>query len=78
FLPSLWKIKDALQKNASEGPDFIRQMTVGMKMKFDKYWDECHLLMSLAVVLDPRCNMGLVSFIFMKLYPTERAAVETS
>jgi hypothetical protein len=34
--------------------------------------------MSLVVVLDPHCNIRFVSFIFMKLYPTERATAEMS
>lgn len=39
-----------------------------MKPKFDKYWSECNLLMSVVVVLDPRLKMKCIDFIFLKIY----------
>ncbi|XP_058086418.1 zinc finger BED domain-containing protein RICESLEEPER 2-like [Magnolia sinica] len=67
FLPELWKVKDALHKG-NTGQDFLHFMTMGMQVKFDKYWSECSLVMGVAVVLDPRYKMIMIDFICSKLY----------
>ncbi|WOL18154.1 zinc finger BED domain-containing protein RICESLEEPER 2-like [Canna indica] len=46
-------------------------MTFKMKDKFDKYWGECNLLMTIASILDPRYKMQLVIFYFSKIYLIE-------
>ena len=43
-------------------------MATAMKEKFDKYWGECNLLMSIASVLDPRCKAHVVNYCFPLLY----------
>ncbi|KAH6756448.1 hypothetical protein C2S53_002449 [Perilla frutescens var. hirtella] len=44
-----------------------------MKKKFDKYWGECNLLMSIAAILDPRCKMRVIEFSFPKIYDKDEA-----
>jgi Domain of unknown function (DUF4413) len=39
--------------------------------KFEKYWGEIRVLMSIASVLDPRFKMLSVGFTFKWLYPAE-------
>lgn len=41
-----------------------------MKSKFDKYWGDCNLLMSIGSILDPRCKMRVLEFTFPRLYST--------
>ncbi|KAK1400341.1 DUF4413 domain-containing protein [Heracleum sosnowskyi] len=40
-----------------------------MELKFDKYWGETNLVMSIGAVLDPRFKMILPKFCFPTLYP---------
>ncbi|KAH9761464.1 reverse transcriptase Ty1/copia-type domain-containing protein [Citrus sinensis] len=46
----------------------IRIMTDKMADKFDKYWNEIHPMLVVAVVLDPRYKMMLIHFYFPKIY----------
>ncbi|XP_058082383.1 zinc finger BED domain-containing protein RICESLEEPER 2-like [Magnolia sinica] len=77
FLPKLWKIKDALQRSVTTSTNYIQNMALSMQVKSEKYWRECHLLMALVVVLDPCCKMGLVSYVYKKIYLFDKAAIET-
>jgi hypothetical protein len=49
--------------------EYIRSMASKIAQKFDKYWGECNLLMSLAAALDPRYKMKLINFCFPFIYP---------
>ncbi|KAF5473037.1 hypothetical protein F2P56_009682 [Juglans regia] len=46
-------------------------MAISMRMKFDKYWgslDRLNLLLLIAVLLDPRSKLGLLTFHLKKIY----------
>ena len=51
-------------------------MAKKIQAKFDKYWGECNLLISITVVLDLRNNMTLINFIFCVIYSEEDALFE--
>ncbi|XP_075675234.1 zinc finger BED domain-containing protein RICESLEEPER 1-like [Castanea sativa] len=68
FLPEVWKIKEVLNKKLLDENDYISAMACKMKLKFDKYWDECNFVMAIAIVLDPRFKMTLINFSFPKIY----------
>ncbi|KAK8957622.1 hypothetical protein KSP39_PZI001216 [Platanthera zijinensis] len=68
FLPALIAIKEVLDKSSTSDDEFIRGFVKPMKTKFDKYWSDCHLLMSLAIILDPRRKMLFITYAFNKLY----------
>ncbi|XP_075491715.1 zinc finger BED domain-containing protein RICESLEEPER 1-like isoform X4 [Primulina tabacum] len=75
FLPELYNIKKLL-KNTNVGEDsFMADMIKKMKTKFDKYWGDCNLLISIAAVLDPRNKMKLIEWCFPEIY-SEVDAVE--
>ena len=40
----------------------IKQMTSSMWLKFMKYWDDIHELLAVAIVLDPRYKMEIISY----------------
>ncbi|KAK1257912.1 hypothetical protein QJS04_geneDACA017749 [Acorus gramineus] len=42
-----------------------------MKQKFNKYWEDCSLILAIAVVLDPRFKFGLVEYWYVKFYGDE-------
>ncbi|MBA0611098.1 hypothetical protein Godav_011806 [Gossypium davidsonii] len=70
-----------MEKSSSEEL-WMRKMANKMQRKFDKYWGECNLLISIATILDPMNNMKLIDFSFRlyKEYVDEYAAtnVDTS
>ena len=39
-----------------------------MKENFEKYWEDCCLVLGIAVVLDPRFKMDLVEFYYSEIY----------
>ncbi|CAL5360825.1 unnamed protein product [Camellia sinensis] len=48
--------------------DCIRLMAGPMRVKFQKYWEKCSLVLAIAVVLDPRFKMDLVEYYFGLIY----------
>ncbi|KAG8383394.1 hypothetical protein BUALT_Bualt04G0007900 [Buddleja alternifolia] len=55
---SKWEMAASIHKHMA-GP---------MKIKFDKYWDKCCLVLAVAVVFDPRYKMSLVKFYYTRIY----------
>ncbi|XP_042939370.1 uncharacterized protein LOC122274394 [Carya illinoinensis] len=54
----------------------LRSMAINMRTKYDKYWgllDRMNLFMLIAVVLDPRSKLGLLSFHLKKIHDEFRA-----
>ncbi|GJZ95928.1 zinc finger BED domain-containing protein RICESLEEPER 2-like protein [Tanacetum coccineum] len=70
FLNEVHRIKVLLDKLFFDPSQdkFVHDMVKSMKEKFDKYWKECNLLMSVAAVLDPRCKMTVAKFTFPRMY----------
>ncbi|KAK4441860.1 Zinc finger BED domain-containing protein RICESLEEPER 1 [Sesamum alatum] len=71
FLNEVSRVKVLLDKKTLENDVFIQDMVARMKVKFDKYWGETNLLMSIAAVLDPRCKLRALEFCFPRLYSSE-------
>ncbi|XP_019160756.1 PREDICTED: zinc finger BED domain-containing protein RICESLEEPER 2-like [Ipomoea nil] len=68
FLGVVWRVKHVLNENEFHHEEVIRNMIEKMKKKFDKYWGDCNLLMSIGAILDPRYKMRLVDFAFNQIY----------
>ncbi|MBA0646197.1 hypothetical protein Goklo_014179 [Gossypium klotzschianum] len=56
-----------MEKSSSEEL-WMRKMANKMQRKFDKYWGECNLLISIATILDPMNNMKLIDFKYVDEY----------
>jgi hypothetical protein len=54
YLPEVWRIKEVLMNKYENRNKYMRSMATKMIEKFDKYWGDINLLMSIAAVLDPR------------------------
>ncbi|KAL7617332.1 hypothetical protein Lser_V15G02289 [Lactuca serriola] len=76
YLIEVFRVKETLDKGALPKNDFIKTMVTKMKEKFDKYWGECHLVMAIASVLDPRLKMKLVEFSFPTIYSNDEKNIE--
>ncbi|KAF7810485.1 zinc finger BED domain-containing protein RICESLEEPER 2-like [Senna tora] len=48
--------------------DLIFRMATNMKVKFDKYWENYCMVLSFAIILDPRYKLQLVEYCFQKIY----------
>ena len=49
--------------------EYMRSMATKMMVKFDKYWGDTDLMLSIAAVLDPKYKMKLINFCFPIMYP---------
>ncbi|XP_059429102.1 zinc finger BED domain-containing protein RICESLEEPER 2-like [Corylus avellana] len=74
FLPEIRRMKEVLMIKCEDMNDYIRLMTTKMAAKFDKYWGDSNLLMSLAAIFDPRYNIKLINLFFPIIYPGAEAS----
>ncbi|XP_039123285.1 zinc finger BED domain-containing protein RICESLEEPER 2-like [Dioscorea cayenensis subsp. rotundata] len=71
FLNEVFRVKEVLDRKYQEsrdGDNFIFDMVTSMKIKFEKCWGECNLLMAIGAILDPRCKMRAIEFSFPRTY----------
>ncbi|XP_059429114.1 zinc finger BED domain-containing protein RICESLEEPER 2-like [Corylus avellana] len=73
YLPEVWRMKEVLMIKCDDRNEYMRSMASRMIDKFDKYWGDSNLLMSIAAVLDPRYKMKLINFCFSIIYPLTEA-----
>ncbi|KAL0381115.1 UNVERIFIED_CONTAM: putative AC transposase [Sesamum angustifolium] len=67
YFQKICDIKVKLDEWVKSPNTLIQDMALSM-LRNDKYWEVCHILMGVAVVLDPRYKMSLVEFFFRKIY----------
>ncbi|CAH9083957.1 unnamed protein product [Cuscuta epithymum] len=68
FFHEVWKIQLELARAAVSKDPFVSGLTKLMQERFNKYWNSCCLILSIAVIVDPRFKMKLVEFSFSKIY----------
>ncbi|XP_058727445.1 zinc finger BED domain-containing protein RICESLEEPER 1-like [Vicia villosa] len=76
YLSEVWKVKEILDMENEDEDLFMREMASPMKLKFDKYWGGCNMLMAIASVLDPRCKFHMVRICFPKIYKSKEVVDE--
>ncbi|XP_075501873.1 zinc finger BED domain-containing protein RICESLEEPER 1-like isoform X1 [Primulina tabacum] len=68
YFPRVFTVQLTLIQALQSSDDFMRSMANRMFQKFDKYWKEYNILLSIAVIVDPRFKMQFVEFCYNKLY----------
>ncbi|XP_011044854.1 PREDICTED: zinc finger BED domain-containing protein DAYSLEEPER-like isoform X3 [Populus euphratica] len=68
FYHEVYKIQLELTSAAMSHDPFVRNLTKPLKEKFDQYWNDCFLVLAIAVVMDPRFKMKLLEFSFPKVF----------
>ncbi|GLU22056.1 hypothetical protein SLE2022_381560 [Rubroshorea leprosula] len=68
FYHEVSKLQLDLTHAALSRDPFISNLIKPLKEKFDRYWNDCWLVVAIAVVLDPRFKMKLVEFSFSRIY----------
>ncbi|KAL0282765.1 UNVERIFIED_CONTAM: Zinc finger BED domain-containing protein RICESLEEPER 1 [Sesamum angustifolium] len=71
FFPDVCEIHLKMIEWEKSDYDYVRRMVSRMKQKFEKYWDECCLVLAIAVVFYPRFKMNLVEYFYSRIYGTE-------
>ncbi|XP_071742239.1 zinc finger BED domain-containing protein DAYSLEEPER-like [Rutidosis leptorrhynchoides] len=74
FFHEAWKLQLELTRASTSEDQTISMLTKPIHESFDKYWKSCCLMLSIAVVMDPRFKMKLVEFSFTKIYGDEAAS----
>uniref|UniRef100_A0A7N2LNC3 Transposase n=1 Tax=Quercus lobata TaxID=97700 RepID=A0A7N2LNC3_QUELO len=68
YFPSVFWLKMELNQWLSSEDELVKKMAAKMLAKFDRYWSDVHDIISLAIVLDPRYILMLLTFYFNKMY----------
>ncbi|XP_022024027.1 zinc finger BED domain-containing protein RICESLEEPER 2-like [Helianthus annuus] len=69
FLVEIFKVKREITNAVKSNDNFLKNMGRPMFDKFEKYWGEIGILMSIASLLDPCFKKESISWTFKKLYP---------
>ncbi|RYR59772.1 hypothetical protein Ahy_A05g025742 [Arachis hypogaea] len=64
-------INVALKKWSASPNSLISNMACSMRVKFDKYWEEIHCIMGIAVILDPRYKLAKLEYKFSTVYQNQ-------
>ncbi|XP_065645610.1 uncharacterized protein LOC136076073 [Hydra vulgaris] len=51
YLIQVWRVKHMLNTHLASDDEYMRKMAATMSNKFDKYWVDCNMLMSIASVI---------------------------
>ncbi|CAN1777208.1 Zinc finger BED domain-containing protein RICESLEEPER 2 [Linum perenne] len=74
FLPELWSIKRLLKQTLGSSITSMRTMAAKILEKFDKYWGQCNLVVSFAIVLDPTNKFTIIYVMYPDLYDSSESS----
>ncbi|KAK7261864.1 hypothetical protein RIF29_28187 [Crotalaria pallida] len=67
YFMQVWKIQLGIMKSLNDDDGVIRDMSVKMKEKFDKYWDEYSIVLAMGAVLDPRMKLKMLRCCYLEI-----------
>lgn len=73
YMPSVWKIQVRLLESLKSNDRVIRDKAKEMVPKFEKYWKSYSLVLSFAIILDPRYKLEFVRFCYKKIEESLRS-----
>ncbi|XP_050381108.1 zinc finger BED domain-containing protein DAYSLEEPER-like [Argentina anserina] len=68
FFPILSQIQVELMQVAMSEDSFVSSLIRPLYEKFDRYWENCCLVLAIAVIMDPRYKRQFVDFTLSKIY----------
>lgn len=68
YFPVVFSAYLKLREEMGSIDEYLRSMAALMFSKFEKYWSDCHILLIIAVILDPRYKFSFVEWCYKKLY----------
>jgi len=57
-----------LKEEMESSDAFMRNMATNMFAKFEEYWFEFSTIMTIAIVLDPRCKQQFAKWAYKRVY----------
>ena len=66
----MYKIQSHITLAMQDESSILHGVAFEMNEKFQKYWDDYSLILSFAIILDPRYKLKFVEYVFRKIYPT--------
>jgi len=66
----VWKIEWLLSHTLKSDNPLMKDMTKGMTEKFDMYWSEYSIILSIAMILNPQMTLKAIRFYYSKLDPS--------
>ncbi|XP_068651071.1 zinc finger BED domain-containing protein RICESLEEPER 2-like [Aristolochia californica] len=71
YFHEAWMIVSFLAQQSKNPDILISTMSKRMQQRFEKHWKGCSLLMTIAIVMDPRSKMQFVTDCFCEMYGNE-------
>ncbi|KAI5660472.1 hypothetical protein M9H77_29265 [Catharanthus roseus] len=68
FFHEAYKIQLELMHAVLSQDIFVSNLTRPLWEKFNRYWNDCNIILAVAAVMDPRFKMKLIEFSFPKIY----------
>ncbi|KAG6384336.1 hypothetical protein SASPL_155856 [Salvia splendens] len=69
YFMEVWNIAQLLEMNSRSHDEVVRSMSLLMKSKFEKYWEDYSDILFMGAVFDPRMKLKLVEYCYSTLDP---------
>jgi hypothetical protein len=67
YFMQVWKVQCLLEKHKVSDDKVIRDMSLDMMVKFEKYWTNYSVVLAFGAILDPRLKDKFLKYCYTKL-----------